>query len=60
MKHYTEVRREPVKDTTSPQHNQEFDVLITGSQVIFSWNSMAISEIAHTLGEPEIDLEPCG
>lgn len=39
---------------------EEFDVLITGSQIIFSWNSQDISEIAHTLGEPDIDLEPCG
>lgn len=39
---------------------EEFDVLINGSQIIFSWNSRDISEIAHTLGIPEIDLEPCG
>ena len=44
----------------SPVYQQEFDVLITGSRIIFSWNSRDISEIAHTLGEPEIDLEPCG
>jgi len=43
-----------------PVCQEEFDVLITGSQIIFSWNSRDISEIARTLGIPEIDLEPCG
>jgi hypothetical protein len=44
----------------SPVCQEEFDVLITGSRIIFSWNSQDISAIAHTLGEPDIDLEPCG
>ncbi len=39
---------------------EEFDVWIRGSQIIFSWNSQDISDIANTLGEPDIDLEPCG
>jgi hypothetical protein len=47
-------------EDASPVCQEEFDVLITGSQIIFSWNSKDISDIAHTLGEPDIDLEPCG
>ena len=60
MEHYTAFESESVKDSTSPAHNEEFDVLITGSHILFSWNSRDISEIAHTLGKPEIDLEFCG
>ena len=51
---------ESVPEDDSPLYQEEFDVLIKGSQIIFSWNSQDISEIAHTLGIPQIDLEPCG
>ena len=41
--------------------SKEFTVCIHDAEiVVFSWNSIDISEIARTLGEPEIDLEYCG
>lgn len=39
---------------------EEFEVLIAGDHVIFSWNSPDISYIARTLGTPEMDNVPCG
>jgi hypothetical protein len=60
MEHCTDFQSASVKDNTFPIHHEEFDVLITGSQIIFSWNSKDISEIARALGEPEIDLGHCG
>jgi len=60
MEHYTYCPSESVEETTFHAHHEEFDVLITGSQIIFSWNSKDISEIARTLGEPEIDRAYCG
>jgi hypothetical protein len=60
MQHCTSSLTESIPEDDSPVCQKEFDVLITGSQIIFSWNSQDISEIAHTLGEPDIDLEPCG
>ena len=46
--------------TDNPLPTQEFTVFLHDSQIVFSWNSKDISEIARTLGEPEIDLVPCG
>jgi len=60
IKHCTFYQKESVPEDVAPVYREEFDVLISGSRIIFSWNSRDISEIAHTLGEPEIDLEPCG
>ena len=60
MQHFTFCVTESIPEDACPVCQEEFDVLITGSQIIFSWNSQDISEIAHTLGEPDIDLEPCG
>jgi hypothetical protein len=60
MQHCTFRHKESEPEGASPVCQEEFDVLITGSRIIFSWNSKDISEIAHTLGEPDIDLEPCG
>jgi hypothetical protein len=60
MQHCTICQKEPVPEDASPVCQEEFDVLIMESRIIFSWNSQDISEIAHTLGIPEIDLEPCG
>jgi len=57
MEHCT---KPPVNETPSPHCSEEFDVVITGSKVLFSWNSGDISEIAHTLGTPEIDRAYCG
>jgi len=39
---------------------EELDVMIKGAHILFGWNSTDISEISHTLGTPDIDLEPCG
>lgn len=57
MKHCT---KPPVNETPSPHCSEEFEVVITGSKVLFSWNSGDISEIAHTLGTPELDRAYCG
>ena len=39
---------------------EEIEVIITEEQVLFSWNSAGISELAHMLGKPELDRVPCG
>ena len=60
MKHFTFDGGESTEDTAIPALSEEFDVLITDSVIIFSWNSKDISEIAHILGKPVLDLNPCG
>ena len=60
MNHYTNDQIKSVSESLNISYYEEFDVLITGSRVIFSWNSVDISEIAWQLGEVEIDLKPCG
>ena len=59
MKHNT-YHSQCIQEKASAQVKiQEFDVLLVDSKVIFSWNSKDISEIAHDLGEVDIDQEPC-
>ena len=55
MEHCTKLQIPPAKEAPSPHCSEEFDVVITGSKVLFSWNSQDISEIAHTLGTPDMD-----
>ncbi len=59
MKHITSFIYDE-ESTAIPVPIEEFNVFLHDSQIVFSWNSKDISEIAHTLGNPEIDLEPCG
>lgn len=60
MKHVTNHIIHPQEVAPAPIPNEEFDVFLQGTQIVFSWNTKDISEIAHTMGEPEIDLQPCG
>ena len=60
MEHNTSPSISSQEKVSSPVKIEEFNVFLQGPLIIFSWNSKDISEIAHTLGEPEIDLEPCG